>query len=275
MNSMKKMAHIHPLDIPPFQGRIISDYDTPALVESLRDCDTLIENVHILEDSRNKVGVVVLSDGSGETLKLVIKEFRVQGVDKLKSVFTPSKALKAWRGSLALVERGLLTPFPVAYLEWKNLFLKKCYFFSEYVPDSEEVRRLFRELPKDDLVPLMQDLAVYLSRCVRSGILHRDLSDGNVLVSKNSSGQSRFFLLDTNRIRCKKRIGSFQGIKSLIRLGIPPEFQRFFLAQYMHGSRGQRVFWYWYKMNKAIFSTYINLKQTLKLKRLAQILKLQ
>lgn len=271
-----EMKQARSLDIFPFQGRIISDYDEPAIVGSLRNCDALMEKAHILEDSRNKVGVIWLPIRNGKTIGLVIKKFRVQGMGKLKSFFAPSKARKAWRGSLALLERGVHTPLPVAYLEWKNSsLLKKCYFLSEYVPDSKEIRHLFRELPREKLAHLVPELAGYLSRCVKCGILHRDLSDGNILVEKNTSGRYHFYLLDTNRIRYKKHIGSFQGIKSLIRLGIPPEFQRFFLAQYMHRAHVKPVFWYWYKMNKAIFSSSIKLSEMLRLKRLAQLLKIQ
>jgi hypothetical protein len=112
----------HTLDIPPFTGRILSDYDEPKIVEALKDCDAQLKEARILEDSRNKVGVVALPVKDGRTIELVIKEFRTQGVNKWKSLVLPSKAQKAWRGSLALVERGFLTPLPVAYLERKMFF---------------------------------------------------------------------------------------------------------------------------------------------------------
>jgi serine/threonine protein kinase len=266
----------HTLDIPPFTGRILSDYDEPMIVEALKDCAAQLEEACILEESRNKVGVVALPVKDGRTIELVIKEFRTQGVNKWKSLVLPSKAQKAWRGSLALVERGFLTPLPVAYLERKTfLFLEQSFFIAEYVPNIEEVRGLFRELPDGELTPLIRELAIYLARCVKSGILHRDLSDGNVLVERSGGEQFRFFLLDTNRIRCRKRIGTLKGIKSLIRLGIPPEHQRFFLAEYLFHSPVKRVHWLWYRMNKSVFTGYIRFKKLLKLKTLAQRLKIQ
>lgn len=197
-------------------------------------------------------------------------------MNKWKSLVFPSKAQKAWRGSLALVERGFLTPLPVAYLECRpSFFLKQSYFIAEYVPNIEEVRGLFRELPHKELTPLLRDLASYLARCAGSGILHRDLSDGNVLVERKDGEPFRFFLLDTNRIRCRRRVGTFKGIKSLIRLGVPPELQRFFLAEYLFRSPVKRVHWLWYRMNKSSFTAYIRLKDLLKLKKLAQRLKIQ
>lgn len=270
-------SKVHTLEIPGFTGRIISDYDTPVLVEALKDCDTMLGGACILEDSRNRVGVVSLPVDYGKTAEFVIKEFRLQGVTKWKSLVLPSKAKKAWRGSLALVERGLLTPLPVAYLEsTTSFFLERCYFISDYVPNTEEVRGLFRDLPSQELTPLLRDLARYLARSTASGILHRDLSDGNVLVKKKKDGSFQFFLLDTNRIRCRKnRIGVFRGIKSLIRLGVPPELQRFFLAEYLLGSPVKSVHWLWYRVNKSCFTGYIRLKELLRLKKLAQRLKIQ
>ena len=264
------------LDIPPFTGIILSDYDEPAIVEALKKCDALLDDARILEDSRNRVGVIALPTQEGRTAELVIKEFRTQGVDKWKSLVLSSKAEKAWRGSLALVEKGFLTPLPVAYLERRSsFFLEQSYFIAEYVPDIEEVRGLFRNLSHEELIPLLRELAKYLGRCSESGILHRDLSDGNVLVKRNDGEPFRFFLLDTNRIRSRKRVGAFKGIKSLIRLGIPPELQHFFLAEYFSRSHVKRVHWFWYRLNKSCFTGYIRLKRLLKLKKLAQRLKIQ
>jgi len=264
------------LDIPPIKGRILSDFDEPTIVEALKDCDALLKKARILEESRNRVGVCTLATKDGGTTELVIKEFRIQGVDKWKSLVLPSKAQKAWKGSLALVERGFLTPLPVAYLECRtSLFLKQSYFIAEYVPNIEEVRGLFRTLSREELFPLLRDLAHFLARCAGSGILHRDLSDGNVLLERDSGTPFRFYLLDTNRIRSQKRVGTFRGIKSLIRLGIPPDLQRFFLAEYLFRSPVKRVHWFWYRLNKSCFTGYIRLKKFLKLKKLAQKLKIQ
>ncbi|MGD9346830.1 MAG: lipopolysaccharide kinase InaA family protein [Candidatus Aminicenantes bacterium] len=266
----------HKLDIPPLTGRIRTEYDEPAIVEALKTCGALLEEARILEASRNRVGIVTLPMREEKTAEFVIKEFRIKGVNRWKSVLLPSKALKAWRGSLALVERGFWTPLPVAYCERKtSLFLDQSYFITEYVPGVEEVRTLFRELPQKELRPLLRELARYLARCTESGILHRDLSDGNVLVERMDDGQLRFFLLDTNRIRCRKRVGTFKGIKSLIRLGVPADLQRFFLKAYVSPSPVKGVHWLWYRMNKSCFSGYIGIKKLLRLKKLAQKLRIQ
>jgi serine/threonine protein kinase len=266
----------HRLNIPPFTGWILSEYDEPSIVEGLKTCSALLDEARILEESRNRVGVVALPGRDEKTREFVVKEFRVQGVNRWKSILLPSKAQKAWRGSLALIERGFLTPRPVAYCERKtSLFLDQSYFITEYVPGLEEVRAQFRELPHDALIPLLRELGRYLARCTERGILHRDLSDGNVLVEREEDGQFRFFLLDTNRIRCRKHIGTFKGIKGLIRLGVPLELQRYFLEAYLSPSSVKRVHWSWYRLNKSCFSMYIRLKKSLRLKKLAQKLKIQ
>jgi serine/threonine protein kinase len=264
------------LGIPRCTGRIVCDYDEPGTVEALKDCDALFEGASILEDSRNRVGVIALPVRGGKSAEFVLKEFRTQGMTKWKGLIIPSKAKKAWRGSLALIERGFLTPLPLAYLERKTfLLLEKCYFICEYVPNLEEVRGLFRRLPREELIPLLRELAHYLARCTGSGILHRDLSDGNVLVEKKKGEPFQFFLLDTNRIRCRKNVGVFKGIKSLIRLGVPPELQRYFLEEYLSRSPVKRFHWLWYRLNKSCFTGYIRLKELLRLKKLVRRLKIQ
>ena len=64
----EKLAH--KLDIPPFKGRILSDYDVPAVVDSLKDCDALLEKSRIIEDSRNRVGIVSIPGMKGNVWRI-------------------------------------------------------------------------------------------------------------------------------------------------------------------------------------------------------------
>lgn len=266
------------ISLPPFKGRIQSKYHHPLFIQAISDCQRLLDDpeCEILLDSRNRVGAVGLPLPNGKKVEIVIKEFRSLGVNKLKSICLPAKAFKAWQGGNALIEREIETPFPVACLERrKALFLDKSFFLAERLTNVEEIRSLLRELPSSELQELLIPLAQYVSLCHRKGVLHRDLSDGNILVRKEEEGRFRFYLIDTNRIRIKRQIGHLKGIKNLIRLGIPPDSQRFFLEQYLSSKELKKHFWFWYKTNKMVYSWYIEFKKKLRLKQLARKLKIQ
>ena len=222
------------------------------------------------------MGSVELPLPDGKKVEIVIKEFHSLGVNKLKSIFLPAKAFKAWQGGNALIERGIGTPFPVAYLERrKALFLDKSFFLAERLTNVGEIRSLLRELPSSELQELLVSLAQYISLCHKKAVLHSDLSDGNILVRKEDDGRFTFYLIDTNRIRIKRHIGLLKGIKNLIRLGIPPDSQRFFLEQYLSPKKLKKPFWFWYNTNKMVYSWYIKFKKKLRLKQLARKLKIQ
>jgi len=267
-----------PLSLPPFKGQIQASYNHPLFLQAISDCHRLLseQETELLLDRRNRVGVVTLPQQEGKNVDVVIKEFHSVGVNKLKSLFLRGKAFKAWRGGVALVERGIETPSPVAYLEKrKRLFLDQSFFLAERVSGVEEIRFLFRKLPPSELRELLVPLSQHLSCCHKKGILHRDLSDGNILVKKDKSGEFRFYLIDTNRIRIKRRIGLMKAVKNLIRLGVPFEFQRFFLQHYLGTTRVKRFLWFWYRINKLIYSHYVEVKKKLRLRQLAQKLKIQ
>jgi serine/threonine protein kinase len=222
------------------------------------------------------VGVIFLPRKDGTKAEIVIKEFRSRGVNKLKSVFLPSKALKAWAGAHKLLEGGIDTPFPVAYIEERRRFsIRRSYYLSERVRGVEEIRYLFPSLPPLELKALLRSLASYLSTCHRRGVLHRDLSDGNILTRRKNQDQYQFFLIDTNRIRAKKHISLLCRVKNLIRLGIPPESQRFFLSHYLGKHRVKRPLWIWYRLQKRSYTWYIEMKRKLKLRQLARRLRIQ
>jgi serine/threonine protein kinase len=275
---MNKTAQEVPLNLPPFRGRIHPGYNQPLVLQALSDCPRLLEQpgAKIVLEGRNKVGIVSLQLESGAQKNIFVKEYRLIGINRFKSRFLPSKAQRAWWGAIALAERGIATPSPVAYLEQRRKgFIDQSFFLTEEVEDVEEVRGIFRDVSESELRAFLIALAVFLKNCHREGILHRDLSDGNILTKKDASGRAVFYLIDTNRIRLKKKIGPLRGIKNLIRLGIPQDHQSFFLDEYLRGRNFRRFGFFWYKINKGSFTRYIGVKKTLRLRKLARKLKIQ
>jgi serine/threonine protein kinase len=266
------------LSLGELRGRINPDWDTPAMREALRDCRGLLEDraTEILLRGRNTVAAVLLPSSAGTKSPAVLKSFGLHGVNRLKTAVLPSKAAKAWRGAAALVERGLPTAPPIAFLESRRGgFAAESYFLSGRLEGVREVRFLFRELEGEALDRLLSGLASFLAACHERGIVHRDLSDGNILVGPDGRGGQVFYLLDTNRVRVRRRLGPRARVRNLVRLGVPAGRRDYFLDRYS-GDRplppGLRR---WYKFHKAVYWGRIRLKKKLRLKALARKLGLQ
>ncbi len=266
--SEKKFGY--PFDFSSYRGRINPDFHRPRFIEKLSQFDHLLQGSshQILFDGRNRISVVPFPMAEGKIVDIVVKEFFARGLNRAKTIFLPSKAQKAWWGGVALLIREIPTPVPVAYLEKKHsLFIDEGGYLSVLEEDVEEIRYLFLRLSQEDLSSLVQALAHHLHCCHKKGILHRDLSDGNILVRKDAPDTHTFFLIDTNRIRVKKRIGILKRIKNLARLGIPPVFQRPFLEEYVGFGRLKKWMWFWYRTCKNTYDWQIRLKKRLHLGR--------
>jgi len=261
-----------------YTGRIQAAFHLPDFVRQIADCPALLNNpaTMILHQGRNRIGAVCLESPVQKSVEIVIKEFNLRGLTRWKTLGFPSKAAKAWQGGNLLQAAGLTTPAPVAYLEKRRRgIITACFYISLRAERGQEIRGLFLSLPAHKLVLLLPQLAGFLAACHTAGILHRDLSDGNILVEQSKEDHFKFCLLDTNRIRARKRLNILQKIKNLIRLGVPPEHQRLFLARYLDRKDVPLGIWSWYRLNKKTFSGYIGLKKRLRLKKLAEKLRLQ
>lgn len=259
-----------PLDLTSYKGRINPDFYQPDFVEKISKFELLLKgNSHqILFSGRNRISVVPFPLSEERTVDIVVKKFFARGLNRMKNIFLPSKAQKAWWGGVALMEQDIPTPVPVAYLESsRSPFIKESCYLTVLEKGVDEIRHLFRQLSPKELCSLVQALAHYLRLCHKKGILHRDLSDGNILVKKNEPDEHTFFLVDTNRIRLKKRLGRLQKIKNLTRLGVPGEYQQRFLEAYSGSGRVKKWVWLWYRLSKKAYTWHIKLKKRLRISR--------
>lgn len=267
-----------PLSFDGFSGRIAPDWDTPEVRAAIANFRMLAgdPSARVLLDSRNVVTSVVLPAGARGEVPAVLKSFGARGLKRLKTLVVPSKARKAWRGAAALVERGVPTAPPIAYWESRRGgVVGESYFLAARLEDVREVRFLFRELQGEALDSLLRDLGAFLRACHERHILHRDLSDGNILVRSLPSGGHEFYLLDTNRVRTRRRLGRRSRVKNLVRLGVPPDKQDYFLAAYGGPHPLPKRLRRWYKFRKAWYAGWIRVRKKLRLKTIARKLGLQ
>jgi serine/threonine protein kinase len=284
------------LHLPPFRGLIAAAYDHPETLAALGDLPCLLRSpsAETLQSGRNKIVAVCLpaAESPSETrpasLEAVVKIFGSRGFHKLKTILLPSKGVRAWHGAVALRGDGFETPGPIAVLERRRFGVAvESVFVAERIRGGREIRNLFREKPESDLRGLIEALAPVLAGLHAAGLVHRDLSDGNVLVfldenpSKfpNSGGDGpHFYFLDTNRVRRRRNLGPFGRARNLVRLGVPPPLRPFFLDRYVRAagaSFSSSRFEFYYRTAKRSFESWLAFKKKLRLRAIARKLRLQ
>jgi len=172
-------------------------------------------------------------DQEGElvyTARNQLKHYSVQGHDIIVkrykipyffnriiyTYFRPSKAKRAYKYALKLLNLGVDSPVPIAYIEqFKDGFLTHGYFVSVYETEYSVVRDLMSGTQKDEL--LLKELSVYIADLHRKGILHLDMSPGNILYKK-ADNQYHFTLIDVNRMKFLSSISKEKRFKSFKRL---------------------------------------------------------
>jgi tRNA A-37 threonylcarbamoyl transferase component Bud32 len=253
-------------------------FDRPEVRAWLATIEGLaaLPGAEILHDARNRITAarVPLADGNG--FDLAVKEFRPRGLHRLRTLVGRSKAERSARGAAWLAAAGLRTPAVAAVIERRRRgTVEKAWFVAERIRNAVEIRSLFRELAGPELTPLLAALARDLRAAHEAGLLHRDLSDGNILVGRGPDGAYLFHFLDTNRVRRKRRLGPTARAKNLIRLGVPAASRPEFLGFYAGPGGPDPAFVRRYEKSKASFERWLRFKKKARLRQWARRLKLQ
>jgi tRNA A-37 threonylcarbamoyl transferase component Bud32 len=175
-------------------------------------CVFSTEGVSIYKD-RNELKVFSV-EGFDLVVKLYKKPYFINRI--AYSFFRPSKAKRAYEYALKVLELGVETPAPIAFIEQHECgLLSHGYFISLYEKDNSDIRDLMNGTQKDEV--LLKQLSAYIADLHSKGILHNDLSPGNVLYKK--IGETfRFMLIDINRMQFVKSISNKQRFENFKRL---------------------------------------------------------
>ncbi len=154
----------------------------------------------IVKGSRNTIKSNVLGNE-----KVNIKYFKKPGTLKsvIYSYFRSTKAKRSFDYANYLLEHGIPTPFPIAYIEGRTDL--KLLGDSYYVSEQIDYDFTIRELIHDPLFPerniILEQFAEFTFKMHEARVNFLDHSPGNTLVIKRGSGQYDFYLIDLNRMQ--------------------------------------------------------------------------
>lgn len=144
--------------------------------------------------------------------------------------FRKSKARRSYEHGLLLLEKGVATPTPIAYIEEKKHgLLNMSYYLCLYEKDFSTIRK--QMLGQEGGKPFQKQLVLYIADLHRKGVLQKDLSPGNVLFCVKD-GQISFLLIDINRMRFMPNIPIKTKYKNFKRLTENKEIITYMAQEY-------------------------------------------
>lgn len=172
------------------------------------------EDAEIIYKGRNRVFKLTRN---GE--ELCVKAFRCPGFFNsfIYTNIRTSKAQRSFDNANTLLEAGIGTPDPRAWIECKSGGrLKESYFISKYIP-TENMRQ-WEEKPDNET--LLREFAHEIVKFHNAGIYHKDFSPGNALYAPDGDRHYKFYFVDLNRMEFgvhdrKKLMRNFRAINLL------------------------------------------------------------
>lgn len=169
--------------------------------ESLR---SFVEELPVSFDNRGEIiysGRNVVRDIPVQNIHINVKRFKVPNfINQLVyGNFRKSKARRSFEYANILIQNGIGTPDPIAYIEQKSGIL---FRDSYYVSVHEQFDGLMREFKWGQLAGrenLLDQFARFTASMHDKEIMHIDYSPGNILY-KEDAGNYTFYLVDLNRM---------------------------------------------------------------------------
>lgn len=165
---------------------------------------------------RNKIKLFELE---GKTIN--IKSFKVPNlINKIAyKYFRKSKARRSFEYATILLEKGIGTPAPLAFLENFNLIgLKDSYYVSEHLVTELTYRELVEIPDFQEHDKILRQFTKFCFDLHEKGVEFLDHSPGNTLIKKIDANNYAFFLVDLNRMNFHDSMSFEQRMNNFRRL---------------------------------------------------------
>jgi hypothetical protein len=189
---------------------------------------SLIRNpIHIFSERPNRIVEIELPFTAPPPRRAVAKLFKPPtGLYRIGRRFVRSRPRRAFDAAVILGKSGVGTPVPYLLLEDPAAL---DLLLTEPIHGGVTLRRFLKN-PPDPVRPVLAALAATIHRLHESGLFHRDLTQGNILLRfKNQTVE--LFLVDLSRAVAMNRVPLLLRLMDLSRLNLQAHWPDF-LRQY-------------------------------------------
>lgn len=170
---------------------------------------------------RNVIKVFDTPDGDTINVKCYHAPIGINALIYSLGIRKP-KGWRAFHYAGYLQSKGVDTPEPIAYIEYRTLgIIGKTYFVSVQCPYEHLMYEMGDALP-EEYEPMAKAFARYTASLHEKQILHKDYSPGNILWRK-TDGNYSFSIVDINRMKFGT-VDMETGCKNFSRLWGPKRF---------------------------------------------------
>jgi len=242
---------ITPFNNSDWQGAVMVDSSSNLEATSTLLLPETIEQAPILKvlrDKRNKIWNIDSNLGL-----LTIKLNRSEGLRKLGYYFKNSKGQRHWDNAISMLEHGVNTPFPLAYFaRHQRSGIEDSYYITDFIDNAFSSRDVFASINAGEQTyrsvehaVLLKHLADFICNMHNQGILHRDLSSGNILLTHNDD-DIQLYYIDIGRARTMNKLSTRQRLVDLMRICYKlPWSGREELINYYNARLGHNVSIFW------------------------------
>ncbi len=202
-----------PFSIIIMKAVVNKEYE--SLTEYIKSIPAIFESTGTeIYHKRNIVKILRHDD-----MDLVVKRYkRPNLIQRIAyTFFCKGKAKRAYLFAGRMLDLGISTPFPIAFIEiTKSGLLSDSYFISSRTFD----RSLFPELVEtpDYDIELASEVARLMVRLHEKGVIHGDPNLSNILYHSDAEGKTHFTLIDINRTRFGSEFTERECLANLMRL---------------------------------------------------------
>ena len=166
-------------------------------------------------------------------IRINVKAFKVPNAlnQVVYRYFRRSKAERSYAYAQRLLQKGIGTPRPIAYLEETNpVALVHSYYISEHLEYDLTYRELVQQSDYPDHEKILRAFTRFTWKLHENEIEFLDHSPGNTLIQLHN-GDYKFFLVDLNRMNFKK-LSLEERMKNFSRLTPQKEMVKVMASEY-------------------------------------------